>query len=93
MRILNFYNFSRTGSDVMDIYSSNKHIGDDNAPFEFPDYDSYYVSGLGVNGEMNPYLFQYKSLHRNESSSLIYWRNIINANQGLKNYRMNMRVM
>ena len=43
----------------IDIYVSKRDMPKDEFPFQFPDYDAYYVSGPGVSGEMRPFLLDY----------------------------------
>jgi hypothetical protein len=45
---------------TMDIYQSSRMSS--KVPFEFPDYDDYYVSGPGIGGKMSPRLFDYAYL-------------------------------
>jgi hypothetical protein len=46
--------------DAMDFYQSDRLMK--GSSFEAPDYDSYYVSGPGISGEMQPFLFEFASL-------------------------------
>jgi hypothetical protein len=56
---LYFKNFNyRNTNSTMDIYQSSRQMTK-GVPFQHPDYDDYYVSGMG---KMRPYLFEYASL-------------------------------
>ncbi|MBL1232052.1 MAG: hypothetical protein CMD31_09120 [Flavobacteriales bacterium] len=54
-----FYNLSTVLDKNLDLYVSNRGMGDTDFPFTFPDFDAYYVSGPGLGGEMRPFLFDY----------------------------------
>ncbi|MBI1289189.1 MAG: hypothetical protein GC178_16605 [Flavobacteriales bacterium] len=56
---------------AMDLYSSKHGASEDEAPFEFPDYDDYYVSGPGIGGVMQPYMFDYANLFREDVANEI----------------------
>jgi len=56
------YDDTPLGIDVekkLDNYLSNRNMPEGELPFEFPDYDAYYVSGPGVGGEIRPFLFDF----------------------------------
>src|SRR5690606_39019028 len=54
---------------VMDIYQSNYKIYNSNgSPFLFPDYDQYNVSGPGIGGTMQPYIFEYGNIFTEDVS-------------------------
>lgn len=56
------YPYNNTASK-MDLMLSWKLKSKNGAPFEFPDYDNYAVSGPGIGGAMRPFLFDYASFH------------------------------
>lgn len=62
---LPFLNSDSPKATAMDIYSSYFGLPKKSFSygFQFADYDQYFVSSPGVNGEIYPHLFDYASLH------------------------------
>jgi len=50
---------SPDGDKKMDLYTTSRGVTGNRTAFKFPDYDSYYVSGPDVGGEMRPYIFEF----------------------------------
>lgn len=58
-----FKNYSHASADnMMDLYQSDRFAQPGETPFEFPDYDDYYVSGPGIGGKMSMAMLEYASL-------------------------------
>jgi len=71
-----FYNYnSNTDNYTMDLYQSDRGAGDDEIPFEFPDYDEYYVSAPGFGGTMKPFLFDFANLYYKNQNYLSFGTN------------------
>jgi len=47
--------------EVMDTYRSDRGLSQ-NYPFEFPNYDSYFLSGPGIGGSIKPQLLEFGTL-------------------------------
>lgn len=57
--VLHFKDGSNT---IMDFYNSSWKI--DTPNFYFPDYDEYFVAGAGMMGVMQPFMFEYGTVHQ-----------------------------
>jgi len=74
---------------VMDTYQTSRGVELDR-PFQFPDYDSYYLSGPGIGGSIRPQILEFGTLkkfdhddytyssHSNEESPVSYLNEKIN---------------
>lgn len=53
-------------NDFMDSYTSTYRLGnnrdDNNLSFQFPDYDTYYINGPGISGQIEPHLFDFGTM-------------------------------
>lgn len=73
---LYFKDFDESGSNKMDLYQSARGADEYQAPFEFPDYDEYYVSAPGFGGAMKPFLFDFANLyHQDDFDAGVYYGN------------------
>lgn len=65
-KVFDVHNGIMYGATQADLYSSTKNL--DSMYFNFPNYDSYNVSGPGISGGMTPNLFRYLSFKKNSST-------------------------
>ena len=63
------HNLGLSGGDekLMDLYVSRHGAFGDEVSFEYPDYDNFHVSGPGIGGVMQPFMFDYANMYRPEA--------------------------
>lgn len=57
---------------IMDLYVSRHGASGNEVSFEYPDYDDFHVSGPGIGGVMQPYMFDYANMYRPDANGLTY---------------------